>query len=453
VVQGALEGLARPLAEIDFVVLDLETTGGSPADAAITEIGAVRTRQGPVRGGRAPGPSYREFTTLVNPGRAIPPHVAILTGITDTLVTAAPHLEDVLPRFIEFAAGSVLVAHNAPFDIGFLRAACARHNLAWPAHPTIDTATLARRMLTTDEVRDCRLGTLAEFFCAATLPSHRALDDARATTAVLHGLLGRLAHCGVRTLEELRGFGLPPAPRRRRMRQLTVAIPRTPGVCMFTAADGQVLHLVRSSDMHARACGYFTAAETRCGIREMISKTTRIVPLRCATPLEAEVAEIRLIAVHLPPYGADHANGARGTQATNGIGVACRHRSEDVGVAHPRSTGLSALAAVRHVVAARPRFAGGWDVAWIGHGLLEATAVLPRAARPLASGMAKGLAMPCAIRPPAEATAARDAETACLLRWLESPGVRLIEVEGTWSVPVLPVSESDTAARHAATAR
>jgi DNA polymerase III epsilon subunit family exonuclease len=436
VVQGALEGLARPFAEIEFVVLDLETTGGSPADAAITEIGAVRTRQGPVRGAGAPGAAYREFATLVNPGRAIPPHVAALTGITDALVTAAPRLEEVLPRFIEFAAGSVLVAHNAPFDIGFLRAACARHNLAWPALPTIDTAALARRMLTTDEVHDCRLGTLADFFCAGTLPSHRALDDARATTAVLHGLLGRLARCGVHTLEELRGFGLPPAPRRRRMRQLTAAIPRTPGVCMFTAADGQVLHLVRSSDMHARACGYFTAAETRGGIREMISKTARIVPLRCATPLEAEVAEIRLIAVHRPPYGADHANGARGTQTASGTGGACRHRSDDVAVAQPRATGLLALAALRQVVAARPRFAGGWDVAWIGHGLLEATAVLPRGARPLANGMAAGFAMPCTIRPASQAAEARDAETACLLSWLESPGIRLLEVAGTWSVPV-----------------
>jgi DNA polymerase III epsilon subunit family exonuclease len=462
--QGALEGLARPLTEIEFVVVDLETTGGSPAEAAITEIGAVRTRGTPgYRPGRPGSPGAglggaREFATLVNPGRAIPPHVAALTGITDALVTAAPRVEDVLPRFIEFAAGSVLVAHNAPFDIAFLRAACERHNLAWPALPTLDTAALARRMLTTDEVHDCRLGTLADFFAASTQPNHRALDDARATAAVLHGLLERLARRGVHTLEALRGFGVPAAPQRRRMRQLTAAIPRTPGVCVFTATDGQVLHVVRSSDMHARASGYFTAAETRGGVRDMIDKTARIVPIPCATPLEAEVTEIRLTAVHLPPYGGDSngahgaattghpsADGARpGHPTTDGTttghpttdGANAGHLTAD-GDADPPSSGLLALAAVRKVVAARPRFSGGWDVAWIGHGLLEATAVVPRGAGLTGRDQTARSPIRCAIRPEWQAaTAAGATETACLLSWLESPGVRLIAVEGTWSIPL-----------------
>src|SRR6266487_3630877 len=238
IVQGVLDGLARPLAETDFVIVDLETTGGSLDDAAITEIAAVRTRFGereetsPVSPNGPCSQADREFATLVNPGRAIPPHVAALTGITDALVTSAPRVEDVLPRFIEFAAGCVLVAHNAPFDIGFLTAACAQHQVPWPALPTLDTAALARRVLTTDEVRDCRLATLARYFGATTRPSHRALDDARATAAVLHGLIDRLASRGVHTLEELRGFAEPSAPQRRRMRQLTATVPRAPGVCL-----------------------------------------------------------------------------------------------------------------------------------------------------------------------------------------------------------------------------
>ncbi len=470
-VQGALDGLTRPLAETEFVVVDLETTGGSPADAAITEIAAVRTRGvpgdwpggrgGTERGrpsaqerspgdpgnpgnpvdcppgragsprdpwGRPPGQAHpggsaaaracsREFATLVNPGRAIPPHVAALTGITNALVAAAPKVGDVLPQFIAFTAGSVLVAHNARFDIGFLEAACAEHNLAWPALPTLDTAALARRMLTTDEVNDCSLGTLADFFGATARPSHRALADARATTAVLHGLLDRLARRGVHTLDALRGIGLPPVPERRRMRQLTAAIPQAPGVCVFTAADGQVLHVVRSSDVHARACGYFAAAETRREVREMISRTARIVPLRCTTTLEAEVAEIRLIATHRPR---------------------CGEKRQFAADPVPEHAGQPpALAAVRHVVAARPRFAGGWDVAWIGHGMLEATAVLPRGYCPpgeRAPGAA--VAVPCAVRPASQAVAARYAEIACLMSWLESPGVRLIQVAGTWCSPV-----------------
>src|SRR3712207_9097834 len=93
-----------------------ETTGGSPKDNAITEIGAVKVRGGVVLG---------EFQTLVDPGCEIPPYISVLTGITSTMVAAAPRIGAVLPHFLEFARGAVLVAHNAPFDLGFLRAACA----------------------------------------------------------------------------------------------------------------------------------------------------------------------------------------------------------------------------------------------------------------------------------------------------------------------------------------
>ena len=118
VVQGTFDELGTPLREVTFVVVDLETTGGSPLSCAITEIGAVKVRGGEVLG---------EFQTLVNPGEPIPPFIAVLTGITDTMVAAAPRIESVLPSFVEFARDTVLVAHNAPFDIGFLKAACAAH--------------------------------------------------------------------------------------------------------------------------------------------------------------------------------------------------------------------------------------------------------------------------------------------------------------------------------------
>ncbi len=442
IVQGVLDGLARPLAETDFVIVDLETTGGSLDDAAITEIAAVRTRFGereetsPVSPNGPCSQADREFATLVNPGRAIPPHVAALTGITDALVTSAPRVEDVLPRFIEFAAGCVLVAHNAPFDIGFLTAACAQHQVPWPALPTLDTAALARRVLTTDEVRDCRLATLARYFGATTRPSHRALDDARATAAVLHGLIDRLASRGVHTLEELRGFAEPSAPQRRRMRQLTATVPRAPGVCLFTGADGRVLHVVKSSDMHARACGYFAAAENRRSIREMIDKTTRIVAVRCTTALEAEVAEIRLIAEHLPPCDQQQGDQRQGEREPPHSQTAAPGHVRPAAAGHGGHAAPAqapVLAAVPQVVAARPRFSGGWDVAWIRYGSLERTAVLPPGAAPPAEAGDADMdaAAPCTVRGPV-----REAETECLLGWLESPGVRLIGVDGTWCSPV-----------------
>ena len=119
------------------------------------------------------------------------------------MVRHAPAAGAVLPGFLAFARGCVLTAHNAPFDIGFLSAACDRGRLPWPDFPVLDTAALARSVLGETEVPDCKLATLADFFGARTRPCHRALADAKATADVLQGLLGRLALAGVRTLAEL----------------------------------------------------------------------------------------------------------------------------------------------------------------------------------------------------------------------------------------------------------
>ena len=194
---GKLELAGVEFGELDFAVVDLETTGWSPRAAAITEIAAVR-----VRGGRRQG----EFASLVNSGVAVPQSIEDLTGISDWMLAAAPRLPAVLPGLLDFAGGCVLVAHNAPFDVGFLRAACAECGLAWPRFTVLDTVMLARHLMDPDEVPDCKLGTLAGFFRARTAPSHRALADARATTDVLGWLIRRLTHHGVQTLDQLRAW-------------------------------------------------------------------------------------------------------------------------------------------------------------------------------------------------------------------------------------------------------
>jgi DNA polymerase III epsilon subunit-like protein len=193
---------------LEFAVVDLETTGWSPGAASITEIAAVRV----TGGGRAAGDGRGragelvrrgEFASLVNPGVPVPPGIADLTGITDWMLAAAPRLGAVLPGLLGFARGCVLVAHNAPFDLGFLVAGCADCGLTWPGFTVLDTVMLARRVMDPDEVPDCKLGTLAGFFGARTTPTHRALADARATADVLGWLIRRLAHRGIRTLNQL----------------------------------------------------------------------------------------------------------------------------------------------------------------------------------------------------------------------------------------------------------
>jgi len=182
-----------PFDQVDFVIVDLETTGWEPEEATITEIGAVLVCGGRVRA---------QFSSLVNPGGAIPEQVATLTGISDAMVASAPPLSDVLAGFLSFARGSVLAAHNAPFDVAFLTAACKACDLPWPEFQVLDTVELAHRVLGEEEVADCKLATLAAHFDTRIKPRHRALPDALATADVLTALLRRLAATGVSTLAE-----------------------------------------------------------------------------------------------------------------------------------------------------------------------------------------------------------------------------------------------------------
>jgi DNA polymerase-3 subunit epsilon len=291
--QVSIEELGTPLAEVTFVVVDLETTGGSPNDSAITEIGAVKVRGGEILG---------EFQTLVDPGCAIPPYISVLTGITSMMVTAAPRIGSVLPAFLEFARGAVLVAHNAPFDIGFLKAACAEQAIPWPPAASVDTAVLARRLLTRDEVPNCKLATLAPYFATSTEPCHRALADARATVDVLHGLFERLGPLGITTLEELTSLTRQVDPDRLRKRYLADAVPHGPGVYVFRGPRDEPLYVGTSSDLRGRVRSYFTAGEQRSRITEMVALAQRVDAIPCAHDLEAAVRELRLIAGQKPRY-------------------------------------------------------------------------------------------------------------------------------------------------------
>jgi DNA polymerase-3 subunit epsilon len=291
--QVSIEELGTALAEVTFVVVDLETTGGSPKDSAITEIGAVKVRGGAVLG---------EFQTLVDPGREIPPYISVLTGITSTMVVAAPRIGTVLPSFLEFARGAVLVAHNAPFDIGFLKAACAENGIAWPSAASVDTAVLARRLLTRDEVPNCKLATLAPYFSTSTEPCHRALADARATVDVLHGLFERLGPLGITSLEELTSLTRQVDPDRLRKRHLADAVPHGPGVYVFRGPRDEPLYVGTSTDLRSRVRSYFTAGEQRSRITEMVALAQRVDAIPCAHDLEAAVRELRLIAGHKPRY-------------------------------------------------------------------------------------------------------------------------------------------------------
>lgn len=284
------------LRETTFVVVDLETTGGRASGDghdAITEIGAVKVRGGAVLG---------ELATLVDPGRSIPPQIVALTGITTAMVCDAPRIENVLPAFLEFSRGAVLVAHNAGFDIGFLRAAAERCTITWPKPPVLCTVKLARRVLTREEAPSVRLSALARLFGASTTPTHRALDDARATVDVLHGLIERVGNQGVHTYTELRSYLPDVTPAQRRNRHLAAALPPRPGVYLFRGPGSGVLYIGTAGNLRRRVGQYFNGADPRTRIKEMASLATAVDHVECAHDLEAGVRELRLLAAHAPPY-------------------------------------------------------------------------------------------------------------------------------------------------------
>jgi DNA polymerase-3 subunit epsilon len=294
--QPSFDELGRALIDTTFVVVDLETTGGSHSSDAITEIGAVKIRGGEIIG---------EFQTLINPELPIPAFITVLTGITDAMVVEAPKIGEALFSFLEFAGSpqeTVVIAHNAPFDIGFLKSASARCDVPWPGYQVLDTARIARYVVTRDEAPNCKLGTLATFFGAHTDPNHRALSDARATVDVFHGILDRLGSFGVTTLEDLKSFTNRITDAQRKKRFLAEGLPNSPGVYIFRDSHNEPLYIGTTRNLRTRVRSYFTAAETRKRILDMVSLAERLDFIETPTIIEAEVRELRLIAEKQPRF-------------------------------------------------------------------------------------------------------------------------------------------------------
>lgn len=292
--QQSLDDLGTPLVDVTFVVLDLETTGGSPATDRITEVGAVKVRGGEITG---------TFQTLVNPEIPIPPMITALTGISDAMVAGHEPIEVVLPCLLEFLGDAVLVAHNAPFDTRFLQAALAEHGYPRLTNQVVCTARLARTVLPRDEVPNVKLATLARLLRAGTQPCHRAFTDARATVDVFHALLERAAGFGVLGLEDLLTFPTVKVQQRHSYAKVRLAdgLPRSPGVYLFRGRGDEVLYVGKAKDLRARVRSYFSG-DGRAKIADMMTELVRVDHVACVSDFEASVREIRLIQQHRPRY-------------------------------------------------------------------------------------------------------------------------------------------------------
>ena len=286
------ELLSLPLQDVYFCVLDLETTGSSAKNGGITEIGAVKY---------VGGEEVARFNTLINPGDAIPPYIVLLTGITDTMVHNAPPIEEVLPELLEFIGTSVLVAHNARFDVGFINAALIEHGRETLNNLVIDTVSLARRLVGS-EVPNCKLGTLAASLRLKHQPSHRAINDVLATGDLLHYLIERASGFNVVTLDDLMMLPSLSAHPESAKLSLTQDLPRTPGVYMFVDDAGKILYIGKATNLRSRVRSYFGAGETRKKVGALLKLVKGVHFIETPDPVTAEVLEIRLIGKLRPRY-------------------------------------------------------------------------------------------------------------------------------------------------------
>ena len=175
----------------EFCVFDIETTGLSAATCKITEIGAVIMQNGEIKA---------KYNTFVNPGVPIPQNITELTGITDEMVADARPISEVLPEFLDFVGGRMLVAHNASFDTGFIRFAADENGIKFD-NPYLDTVAMSRNM--NPDLKNHKLDTLAKFYRLGDFNHHRASDDAEMLAAIFNCMASRLKEEGIDTISRM----------------------------------------------------------------------------------------------------------------------------------------------------------------------------------------------------------------------------------------------------------
>jgi DNA polymerase-3 subunit epsilon len=331
-------GADLPLESATYVVVDLETTGLRPGSSRICEIGAVRVRGFELE---------EEFQTLVNPRERLGPAISALTGLDDDELRRAPPVEVAMRRFLAFAGDSVLVAHNARFDLGFLDCETQRLTGRRIAAPVVDTVGLARKLLA-GRVARANLGALAYFFGTDVRPCHRALPDAQATAEILVGLLGLAQERGAQTVADLAELA---ATRPRKVygkRSLAFGAPQRPGVYLFRDRNDTVLYVGRARDLRARLRSYFTSDRQRPAVEAALGALERIEWRPCGSEVEAALEELRLLRELRPPANARHARPDRYVYLrARGQDVVCSSKPSALGPLRSRRVARLAARALR----------------------------------------------------------------------------------------------------------
>ena len=284
-----------------FVVVDTETTGTNAGTDRLLEIAAVK-----VQGGRI----VDQFARLVNPQRSVPRRITMLTGITTAMVFDKPPTAEVLPAFLDFVGDAVLVAHNMPFDIGFLNAEFQRAGLAPIPNETLCTLRLARRLLR--GLHSKALSSLIDFFDLVIENRHRALGDALAATHIFLRFVDQVyAEQGIETVEALLRFqhrsyrrvGTEPGHLQAIREAILPQLPDRPGVYFMKNKKGEILYIGKAKSLRDRVRSYFTAIEAHpARTRKLLQAVRAVTWTETGSELAALLLESRLIKAHQPRF-------------------------------------------------------------------------------------------------------------------------------------------------------
>ncbi len=290
-------GTAIPIAEMTFVVVDIETTGSVPGRDAITEIAAIRVQNGQIT---------ERFQQLVNPQQPIPPFIQELTGIRPDMVADAPTIDQVMPAFWDFLGDGVFVAHHVPFDFKFLNTVTKSLLGDELSNPQLCTCRLARKLLPT--LKRKNLDSVSDHFGITIHDRHRALGDAEATAQILIAFLAMLEEEGITTMGRLMNYHQRgskkygsykiPYPEHR-----ISSVSQQPGVYLMRDDQGEILYIGKAKNLRKRLKSYFTGFQNQpAKVQELMQQVTDIETRILGSELEALLEEAHLIKAHQPYY-------------------------------------------------------------------------------------------------------------------------------------------------------
>ena len=285
-----------PIAESEFCFIDVETTGLSPSDNSVIEIGAVYVSRLKIG---------KKFSSFLNPGRDVPYFITQLTGITNEDVSDAPFFEDIASQLKQFVSDSIIGGHNFAFDNSFLKKEFAYCGEEYLDNPQVCTLRIARRLYPT--LRSKSLGNVANHLRLKNLNAHRALDDALVTAKIFIKMVKELKEKeGIITNGELLNYQYVPQSKpavkiKKKLGQDIAALPSTPGIYFYLNSRDEIIYIGKAKSLKDRISSYFSMAAPR-KTKKILSNSSRLKIALTNSELTALLAEAEMIKLHKPKF-------------------------------------------------------------------------------------------------------------------------------------------------------